>query len=291
MIREDKISDKLFEFIKEEMELLFKSSSDLSNAKEIIDKLDIISLCKKYIDSDDLSKVHTYLNIDHILYEINRIIPESYYFVHESLNKKKNINTKKYTNNKKLNSLLNSYSLGPIYVNKNHHEVTRELKSKFSRNKIYFDNSNSLETYNINLDKDSINKLKKYTESLEDNELIYLKDILKYIKNFENLNQTYHPIFISGNFKNPNDEFYICDNFRNSIINNFSFEGVIFFKSENINDELRKWDINTSYYDNEYLLTANADYNKIIEIVSKSNLSAIVLKKHTYFGYVMNFYD
>lgn len=287
MIKDDKISDKLFEFIKKEMELLFKSSNDLYNAKEIINQLDIISLCKKYIDSDDLYNVHTYLNIDYILNEIDRIIPKSYYFIHENIKNNKN------TNNRNINSLLNSYHLDPIYLGKSEHEVTRELESKFNQNKIYFDSSNSLETYNINLDEDSINKLKKYTQSLENNAFIYLKDILKYINNFENLNQTYHPIFIRGNFKNPNDEFYIYNKFRNSIINNFSFQGVIFFKSENINDEFRKFDINTSYstYNNEYILTENTDYNKIIELISKLNLTAILLKKHTYFGYVMNFYN
>lgn len=287
MIIEDEISDKLFEFVKKEMELLFKSSNDLSNAKEIINQLDIISLCKKYIDSDDLSNVHTYLNIDYILNKIDRIIPKSYYFIHENIKNKKN------TNNRKINLLLNSYHLDPIYLGKSEHEVTRELESKFNQNKIYFDSSNSLEAYNINLDEDSINKLKKYTQSLENNAFSYLKDILKYINNFENLNQIYHPIFIRGNFKNPSDEFYIYNKFGNSIINNFSFQGIIFFKSENINDEFRKFDINTSYYtyNNEYILTENTDYNKIIELISKLNLTAILLKKHTYFGYVMNFYN
>lgn len=285
MIREDKISDKLFEFIKEEMELLFKSSSDLSNAKEIIDKLDIISLCKKYIDSDDLSNAHTYLNIDYVLNKIDYIIPKSYYFIHKNM-KNNNRNIK----DKKINLLHNSFPLGPIYLGRSEHEITRELESKFNQNKIYIDSSNSLETYNINLDKDSI---KKYTQNLESNEFIYLKDILKYINNFENLNQTYHPLYISGSFKNPNNKFYICDKFKNSVINDFSFQGVIFFKSENIDDELKKFDINTSYstYSNDYILSQNGDYNKVIKMIYNLNLTAILLKKHTYCCYLMNLSD
>lgn len=282
MIKDDEISDKLFEFVKKEMELLFKSSNDLYNAKEIINKLDIISLSKKYIDRDDLSNVYTYLNIDYLLNRIDYIIPKSYYFIHKNV-----------TNNKIANLSFNLSHLDYIYLGKSQHEVTRELESKFNQNKIYFDNSNSLETYNINLDEDSINKLKKYSQTLENNKFIYIKDILKDIKDFKDLNQMYHPIFIRGNFKNENDKLYICDRFENSIINNFSFQGVIFLKSENINDELRNFNVNTSHYNynNEYILTENTDYNKIIELISKLNLTAILLKKHTYFGYVMNFYN